>query len=97
MQVTPEMPQAASEAAPKATGGLITGPTPMLRAGCQGDGYLIPQLADVTPPEKVRNAAKAAPGITFNLNQEYGGLDEAALGKLRLDVSGKPAPAEGER
>jgi hypothetical protein len=76
--------QAALDAMPKATGGLIADPVPMPRAGCQGEGYLLP--ADVTPPPKVRDAADKLPGLTFNLNQEYGGMDEAALKKLRVNV-----------
>lgn len=68
--------QAALDAMPKATGGLIQ------------------QLADVTPPEKVRRAAAATPGITFNLEQQYGGVDEAVAHKLGIEPDA-PRAADG--
>lgn len=39
--------QAALDAAPKATGGLVDGPLFLPRAGCMGDGYVLPPGAAV--------------------------------------------------
>jgi hypothetical protein len=80
------MLQAALEAMPLAAGGLMGEP-----------GRLVPQLADVTPPQKVHGAADKLPGLTFNLDQQYGGLDEAALKKPRLDVRGNRAGLDDEQ
>lgn len=41
--------------------------------------------ADLTPPDKVRKAAAAVPGIAFNLDQQYGGIDPAAARKLGIE------------
>lgn len=81
--------QAALDVMPKATGGFVPG-------GATAD-HFAPRPADVTPPQKVRDAADAVPGITFNLDQQYGGIDEAAAQKLRLNIRGDNDHAAGEQ
>lgn len=86
--------QAALDTMPKAAGGYVSGP------GLATD-RIAPGRADVRPPQKVRDAADAVPGVTFNLDQEYGRLDEAARKKLlqdlRFDVRDSTAQADDDQ
>lgn len=70
--------QAALDAMPKATGGVVEGPASLPRAGCMGEGYMLPLKTPLT----------VTPGttVTVALKVDPQNAAEVVVEDLRIDV-----------